>query len=97
MQAIDVFSHLLGGTPVQRILRTGYARGSSGWAVGEAIAWVPPGQGPEAAVDAWLASPVHRGILRGRQWRDVGIGTAKGAPFPGQRGGYTVTAAFGRR
>jgi uncharacterized protein YkwD len=93
----NVFSHLLGGNPVQRILGTGYARGSSDWDVAETIAWIRPGEGPGAAIAAWLASPVHRAILRDRQWRDVGVGTVRGSPFAGLQGGYTVTAEFGRR
>lgn len=97
MEERNIFSHLLGGNPIQRILGTGYAKGSSSWEVAETIAWVRPGQGPEAAVKGWLASPYHRGILLDRGWRDVGVGTVKGAPHEGSRGGYTVTATFGRR
>ncbi|MDX6587984.1 MAG: hypothetical protein QOI31_2457 [Solirubrobacterales bacterium] len=51
---------------------------------------------PQAMVDAWMASRVHRKRLLGKAYRDVGIGAAKGKPdVPGcndgsPRGVYTV-------
>lgn len=97
MERANVFTHAFEGGSVRRILRTGYARGSSEWEVAETIAWVEPGEGAEAAIAAWLASPYHRRAILGRKWRDIGVGTARGAPWPDLRGGYTVTGTFGRR
>ena len=83
---------------VDRILGAGYARGR-GWSLGENIAW---GSGPLATAAgihrAWMRSPGHRANILRRQFREVGIGIALGAPVPG--GGYdgaTYTADFGVR
>jgi len=51
---------------------------------------------PQAMVDAWMESRVHRKRLLGKAYREVGIGAAKGEPdVPGcndgsRRGIYTV-------
>lgn len=83
---------------VDRILGTGYARGQ-GWSVGENIAW---GTGPLATAAAihraWMRSPGHKANILRRQFREIGIGIALGAPAP-VRGedGATYTVDFGVR
>jgi uncharacterized protein YkwD len=65
------FAHDCGGTsPLQRALAAGYP---TNWlAMGENIA---AGQAtPEAAMAAFMASPAHRNVLLGANYRDIGIG-----------------------
>jgi uncharacterized protein YkwD len=82
-----------------RILRTRYGRGQA-WAMGENIAW---GTGILATAGeiqrAWMASPPHRANILRRQFREIGIGIALGAPVPDTGGlpGATYTADFGAR
>ena len=82
----------------ERILGAGYARGR-GWSLGENIAW---GSGPLATAAAihraWMRSPGHKANILRRQFREIGIGIALGAPSP-TRGqvGATYTADFGVR
>jgi uncharacterized protein YkwD len=81
-----------------RILGAGYARGQ-GWSLGENIAW---GTGPLATAAgihrSWMRSPGHRANILRRQFREIGIGIALGAPVPGGgQDGATYTADFGVR
>ena len=81
-----------------RILGTGYARGQ-GWSLGENIAW---GSGPLATAQAihraWMRSPGHKANILRRQFREIGIGIAFGAPVDsGGVDGATYTADFGVR
>jgi uncharacterized protein YkwD len=100
MVAGGYFSHDAPGGEdmVDRVLRTGYGRGE-GWSLGENIAY---GTGPLATAAqvhrAWMRSPGHRSNILRRQFRDIGIGIAIGAPFDsgGQRGA-TYAADFGVR
>jgi uncharacterized protein YkwD len=83
---------------VDRILGTGYADGH-GWSLGENIAW---GTGPMATAAsihrAWMRSPGHKANILRRQFREIGIGIALGAPAPaGGQEGATYTADFGVR
>ena len=87
-----------GSDMVDRILGTGYARGH-GWSLGENIAW---GTGPLATAAAihraWMRSPGHKANILRRQFREIGIGIALGAPAPtGGQDGATYTADFGVR
>jgi uncharacterized protein YkwD len=89
-----------GSTMMARIKATTYLRDVSSWSVGENLAW---GTGllatPRATVRAWMHSPDHRANLLDRDFADVGIGVAAGAPIaldPGELGGTYVTD-FGRR
>jgi uncharacterized protein YkwD len=83
---------------VDRILGAGYADGH-GWSLGENIAW---GSGPLATAAAihraWMRSPGHKANILRRQFREIGIGIALGAPAE-TRGqpGATYTADFGVR
>lgn len=86
------------GTMVDRILRTGYAR-NGGWSLGENIAW---GTGSLATAGqiqrAWMSSPGHKANILRRQFREIGIGIAVGAPVDaGAQAGATYTADFGLR
>jgi uncharacterized protein YkwD len=83
-----------------RIKATTYLRDVSSWSVGENLAWgTGPLATPRATVRAWMHSPDHRANLLARDFADVGIGVAAGAPIalePGELGGTYVTD-FGRR
>jgi uncharacterized protein YkwD len=87
-----------GAGMADRILRTGYA-GSRGWSLGENIAWGTGDLATAAAIQrAWMQSPGHRANLLRRDFREIGIGIAIGAPVE-QRGpnGATYTTDFGVR
>jgi uncharacterized protein YkwD len=81
-----------------RILETGYAR-NRGWSLGENIAWGTGSLGTAGAIQrAWMASPGHKANILRRQFREIGIGIAIGAPAPsGGLHGATYTADFGVR
>ena len=100
MVAKHFFDHTApdGSDMVDRILGTGYANGQ-GWSLGENIAW---GTGNLATAReihaAWMQSPGHRANILRRQFREIGIGIALGAPAPsGGPEGATYTADFGVR
>ena len=87
-----------GSDMVDRILGTGYAAGQ-GWSLGENIAW---GTGTLATAReihaAWMKSPGHKANILRRQFREIGIGIAVGAPVDaGGLDGATYTADFGVR
>jgi uncharacterized protein YkwD len=81
-----------------RILQTGYAR-NRGWSLGENIAWGTGSLATAASIQrAWMDSPGHKANILRRQFREVGIGIAIGAPAPaGGLAGATYTADFGVR
>jgi uncharacterized protein YkwD len=93
------FSHVSpgGSSPTDRIKSSGYLRGAGAWAIGENLAW---GGGslasPLGTVRAWMNSPGHRANILSRNFREIGIGIALGAPA---RVGdaATYTTHFGRR
>jgi uncharacterized protein YkwD len=89
-----------GSTLGSRIASSGYTRSSISWSAGENIGW---GSGVEATaanmVHAWMASPPHRANILDRQFREIGIGVAAGAPAqlgPGEQAA-TYATEFGRR
>jgi len=97
MAAKNFFSHDgVGGSLVDRIDHTGYLA-SSGWTVGENIAW---GSGeratPGAIVKAWMNSPGHRDNILRSSFKDIGIGVARGAPTGGVDDAAVYTTDFGR-
>ena len=99
MVARDYFDHDTRGGPdmADRILRTGYARGQ-GWSLGENIAWGTGSLATAAEIErAWMESPGHRANILRREFREIGIGIAAGAPMPGGEDGATYTADFGVR
>jgi uncharacterized protein YkwD len=98
MVSRQYFAHesLDGATPRERVLRSGYFRGSARGTVEEALAW---GWGersaPTALVTLLMDSAPHRSILLNRGVRDIGVGLVLGAP--GMEGGATLTLDAGRR
>ena len=99
MVARRFFAHDTPGGPnmATRILRTGYARGQ-GWSLGENIAWGTGSLGTAAEIQrAWMNSPGHRANILRREFREIGIGIAVGAPVAGGTSGATYTADFGVR
>lgn len=94
------FSHLAprGAGLGDRLRRSGYLRANQAQHAGENLGW---GRGtsatPAVIVAGWIASPSHRRILRGRAFREVGVGVAAGAPQPtaGERGSATYTLDTG--
>jgi uncharacterized protein YkwD len=87
-----------GADMADRILGTGYAR-NRGWSLGENIAWGTGRLATAAEIQrAWMQSPGHKANILRRQFRDIGIGIAVGAPVgSGGLGGATYTADFGVR
>ena len=83
----------------ERILNSGYPIPGGRYGFGEVTGCSLT---PQAMVDAWMRSRVHRKRLLGRPYRDVGIGVAKGKPdVPGcddgrSRGVYTVIFGWRR-
>lgn len=97
MVAHGYFAHesLSGADMADRILGTGYARGR-GWSLGENIAWGTGSLATAVEIErAWMSSPGHRANILRREFREVGIGIAAGAP--GAPDGATYTADFGVR
>jgi uncharacterized protein YkwD len=96
MVAGRFFAHEAGSsTPLSRIKKTGYVRGS--WSLGENIAW---GSGalatPQAIVNGWMHSPPHKANILYAKFRDIGIGIRLGAPGANLSGGATYVTDFGR-
>jgi uncharacterized protein YkwD len=89
-----------GSTMVSRIEATSYLRDAVRWTVGENLAW---GTGtkatPQATVDAWMHSADHRANLLDRDFAEVGIGIAAGAPaeLQADEAGGTYVTDLGRR
>jgi uncharacterized protein YkwD len=100
MVARGFFAHesSSGADMADRILGTGYARGQ-GWSLGENIAWGTGSLATAAEIErAWMESPGHRDNILRREFREIGIGIALGAPVDaGGLGGATYTADFGVR
>jgi uncharacterized protein YkwD len=84
-----------GSTIQQRLARAGYV----GWTtIGENIAWGSGGFAtPARIVKGWMHSPGHRANILRVAFRQIGIGIAAGAPFPGVDGAAAVyTTDFAR-
>jgi uncharacterized protein YkwD len=59
--------------------RFGYASGTSGWKLGENLAWGNGGRGSARQVlKAWLHSPPHRATLLNGSFEHIGIGLRRG-------------------
>jgi uncharacterized protein YkwD len=87
-----------GADMVDRILGTGYGR--NGYlSVGENIAFGTGDLATAAQIHrAWMRSSGHRANILRRQFREIGIGIAVGAPVDAQgQNGATYTADFGVR
>ena len=94
----NFFSHEGDGSPLDRIVASGYLGGASSWMVGENIGWGAGGQGsPKATVASWMSSPTHRSAMLSRRFRNIGVGVAMGSPTgTGGRDSAIYTADFGR-
>jgi uncharacterized protein YkwD len=100
MIARDYFSHssLAGATVAARARRAGYSTsGCSQWSVGEVIALGSGSRGkPGSIFRSWMRSSSHRKVIFARNWRDVGVGCARGR-YKGVSGVVVYTVDFGRR
>jgi uncharacterized protein YkwD len=84
-----------GSSPTSRAVAEGY-RGAR--TIAENLAYGSGDWGsPAGTVALWLGSAPHRRTLLARSLRDVGIGTASGAPQQGYPDAVTVSATFARR
>ena len=85
-----------GASFVDRIRRTGYLSGASGWYVGENIAYGSGNRSsPRSIGRAWMNSRPHRANILSPSFHEIGIGVASGTPVGG--GGATYTTDFGQR
>jgi uncharacterized protein YkwD len=79
----DYFEHVGpgGDTPVARLRSAGYLTRSSGFEVGENIAWGTLWLGtPRAIVAAWMESPGHRANILDARFRDTAVGVSPHPP-----------------
>jgi uncharacterized protein YkwD len=100
MVSRSYFSHYTpaGSDVADRARRTGYAKSSCSWSLGEVLAWGVAGRSTAAAtVQAWMDSPEHRHILVSRRYSDFGVGTVAGTPVRAYPHGLTAAAVLGRR
>jgi len=94
------FSHYspAGSDVADRARRTGYAKRTCAWRLGEVLAWGVEGRSTAAAtISAWLDSPDHRHILVSNRYSDLGVGTVAGTPELAFPHGLTAAAVLGRR
>ncbi len=94
------FSHVSpgGGDLTDRARRSGFAKRTCSWAVGEVLAWgVGSRSTARGTVRAWLRSPSHRRILVSERYGQLGLGMQLGTPYEQYPGGVTVAAVLGRR
>ncbi len=83
---LTVFSH------------SGYLRATSGYAVGENLAWAAGRRtSPRAIMRLWLHSPPHLANLLSRTWRDFGLGFRAQVRFQGSRNAIVWATEFGKR
>jgi uncharacterized protein YkwD len=75
-----------GASPTKRIRR--YYRGKL---VGETLLWGSPSVDAAQALDRWLASPAHRGVLLDGRFREIGVSAVSAQDAPGTYGGLDVT------
>ena len=79
-----------------RIVRTGYTRGSAA-ILGENLAWGSHNLAtPRAIVRGWMNSPGHRANILQPRFRHLGIGIVRAAPTSANNAA-TYAAEFGRR
>jgi uncharacterized protein YkwD len=85
-----------GVDPQQRMLAAGYR--SDNAITGENIAWAAGERAtPFELVDLWMHSPPHRENILRREFTEVGVGLAPGAPVTPRSDGapWTFTTDFG--
>jgi hypothetical protein len=101
----DYFGHVSpeGSTVEKRVRAAGYFRGTRSWQIGETLAWASgdatqaDATQPALIVRQWMASPPHRAIILGRNFREGGAGIVAGLPIPGNEAGVTVGLVVGVR
>ncbi len=70
-----------GSTLSSRVAKTKYAKGARRYMLGENIAWGTGSRAtPASIVDAWMHSPGHKANILSRNFKEIGIGIAQGAP-----------------
>ena len=74
------FSHTACGRPFDGYAKQyGYTSGTSGWKLGENLAWGKRKRGSARnALKAWLNSPPHRATLLSGSFEHIGIGLKRG-------------------
>jgi uncharacterized protein YkwD len=85
-----------GVDPQQRMLAAGYP--SNNAITGENIAWAAGRRAsPVEVVDLWMHSPPHRENILRKEFTEIGIGLARGAPATPDSDGtpWTYTTDFG--
>jgi uncharacterized protein YkwD len=93
MVARHFFSHVSpdGADLLDRMRASGYLNGWRDWHVGEVLAWGSGGlESPDEVLRAWLDSPPHRRQIRGSDYRDFGVGAARGTPWTADGATYAV-------
>ena len=100
MVSRNYFDHVspTGGTPLERILASGYLPRRAAFIVGENIAvGMVELATPAAVVAAWMRSPDHRTNILARDFRDSGLGIVAQVPSRYSNGllGATYTQHFG--
>jgi len=75
----------------QRVARTGYLNGASGYELGEVIIYGPSGASPRQMVDKWMNSSSHRSTITKSSFKHVGVGLSMDG------GMVFATADFGHR
>jgi uncharacterized protein YkwD len=95
---MSVHKYFAHGDFVGRIKASHYLGSARGWTVGENIAWGSWDYAtPASIVDGWMHSPGHRANILNRQFKEIGLGVARGAPEAGQDRGGTYVTDFGAR
>ena len=75
----------------QRVARTGYLNGASGYELGEVIIYGTSGASPRQMVDKWMNSSSHRSTITKSSFDHVGVGLSM------EGGMVYATADFGHR
>lgn len=95
------FSHYGSGgsTLAGRVGRAGYLGGTGFYFVGENIGGGPGRRfgSPIQVFRSWMHSPPHRANILDREFRDFGVGVARGYPFGGGLTAATYTLDLGTR
>jgi uncharacterized protein YkwD len=100
MVAEGYFSHYGpdGSTLDSRVARSGYLTGAGSYLIGENIGGGRQQAGsPISVFRAWMNSPPHRANILDPEYRDFGIGVARGFPGVGGASAATYTLDFGTR
>ena len=85
------------GGLMQRIKRSGWAKGKKRWTYGEIMGdGANRGATPRRILRAWMKRPIHSTAILHRKFRSVGIGSSFGRPHPPARrkGGRTYVMTF---